>query len=316
MADDWFKLNMDIFSNRKIKYLRRLPNGDSIALFWIVLLAEARRCNSDGKIFLTESIPYTTEMLAEEFNFEESIVKAALEAFDQLDMTYTSNGFITIAGWEDHQNAEGLAKIREQNRKRVAKHREIKKASSCNVTSNVTGNVTVTQCNATEEDIEQEQEQDINNISTSDIQSVVDLYHNICVSFPKIRSLSDSRKKALKARLKKYTLEDFKTVFENAEASSFLKGSDGGWKASFDWLIKEANMLKVMEGNYADKPGWYTRTERKPNWMQPSMTLGQAELENIQRLMAEDAPTETVDNSPELAAEVEQLKKRLQEKYG
>ena len=40
MADDWFKLNMDIFGNRKIKHLRRLTNGDSIALFWIALLAD------------------------------------------------------------------------------------------------------------------------------------------------------------------------------------------------------------------------------------------------------------------------------------
>lgn len=127
MADDWFKLNMDIFSNRKIKYLRRLPNGDSIVLFWIALIAEARRCNSDGKIFLTESIPYTTDMLAEEFKFEESTVQAALDVFIKLDMISKSNGFITIAGWEDHQNAEGLAKIREQNRVRQQRRRENQK---------------------------------------------------------------------------------------------------------------------------------------------------------------------------------------------
>lgn len=143
-----------------------------------------------------------------------------------------------------------------------------------------------------------------------DIQSIIDLYHTICISFPKIRSLSEARKKAIKARLNTYTLEDFKTLFEKAEASSFLKGSnDRNWTATFDWLIKDANMAKVLEDNYADKPGRYTRNERKPNWMQPSMQLGQAEMENIQRLMAED-------EDPEVQAEAEQMRQRMQEKYG
>ena len=143
----------------------------------------------------------------------------------------------------------------------------------------------------------------------TDIQSVVDLYHSICISFPKIRSLSEARKKAIKARLNTYTLEDFKALFEKAEASAFLKGSnDRNWTATFDWLIKDGNMAKVLEGNYDDKPGRYTRSERKPNWMQPSMTLGKAELENIQRLMSEEDPA--------VQAEAEEMQKRMQAKYG
>ena len=298
---------MDIFGNRKIKYLRRLPNGDSIALFWIALLAEARRCNSDGKIFLTENIPYTADMLAEDFDFEENTVKLALETFDQLDMTHTSNGFITITGWEDHQNAEGLAKIREQTRKRVAKHREKQNALHCNAT--------VTLCNATEEDKEKEEEKELDNKKESiSCQQIVDLYHTICISFPKVRSLSDARRKAIKARLNTYTLEDFHAVFENAEASSFLKGSnDRNWTATFDWLIKDANMAKVLEGNYADKQKRYTRKETKPGWMiQPSMVPGAAEIDAINRLMG----TATTETDPAFAKEAEAMRQKMQEKYG
>ena len=312
MADDWFKLNMDIFSNRKIKYLRRLPDGDSIALFWVALLSEARRCNSDGRVFLTESIPYTTEMLAEEFKFAESTVTAALDAFEQLDMTYKENGFITIAGWEDHQNVEGLAKIREQNRlaqQRSRARRKLLQAKKDDASYD--SHMTVTECHATEEDKDREQEEKNKSIDNIDIQAIVEMYHSICISFPKIRSLSDARKNALKARLKTYTLDDFKTVFENAEASSFLKGADGGWKASFDWLIKEANMLKVLEGNYADKGKRFARTETKPNWMRPSMELGSSDIEAVKRLLNED---DTKD--PAFAAQAEALQKRMQEKYG
>lgn len=305
MADDWFKLNMDIFSNRKIKYLRRFPDGDSIALFWIALLAEARRCNSDGKVFLTENIPYTPDMLAEEFNFEESTVKSALDAFDQLDMISTSNGFITITGWEDHQNAEGLAKIREQTRKRVAKHREKQNALQCNAT--------VTQCNATEEDKEEEldKELDIEKETRIDYQQVVDLYNSICKSFPSVRSLSDARKKAIKARMKTYTIEDLKKVFQNAEASSFLKGkNDRNWSANFDWMIADKNIAKILEGNYADKPSRYGRKEVVPGWCQERQ-LDDEERMAIQRMLGEDNEI-TVGNNPDLAARAEKLKQQLQ----
>lgn len=137
-----------------------------------------------------------------------------------------------------------------------------------------------------------------------DCQQIVDLYHSICKSFPSVRALSDARKKAIKARLKTYTVEDFRTVFQNAEASSFLKGTEGGWKASFDWLIKEANMLKVLEGNYADKPNRYGRKEKLPAWF-GERELDEDEVKAIHRMMSEDDQQEA-----------EQLRKELQELCG
>ncbi|MBR4027655.1 MAG: hypothetical protein IKJ01_08940 [Lachnospiraceae bacterium] len=64
-------------------------------------------------------------------------------------------------------------------------------------------------------------------VSTSTMHYVVNLYNSVCKSYPKVTKLSDARKKAIKARLKQYTEEDFKTLFELAEQSSFLKGSNG-----------------------------------------------------------------------------------------
>jgi hypothetical protein len=106
-------------------------------------------------------------------------------------------------------------------------------------------------------------------------------------------------------------MDDFRTLFENAENSSFLKGVDGGWKASFDWLIKEANMLKVLEGNYADKPK-RGRKEKVPGWCK-QFEPGEAELEALQRFMNEPSPFEklTVGNSPELADRAEKLRQSL-----
>lgn len=148
------------------------------------------------------------------------------------------------------------------------------------------------------------------NISKDIVNEIISLYQSVCVSFPTIRAVSGARQKAIQNLLKTYTLDDFRTVFTNAEASSFLKGSDGGWKASFDWLIKEANFLKVLEGNYADKPKRYGRKEIVPQWCSnEERPLGEGELEYIRRTLAEPV---TIVDDPALAERAEKLRRELQ----
>lgn len=108
----------------------------------------------------------------------------------------------------------------------------------------------------TEYDTDTEYDSDINkNTSTSSADAVVRLYNDLCPSLPSVRTLSDKRKRDIKTRLKKYTLDDFQKVFEKAEKSSFLRGdNERGFRASLDWLINEGNMAKVLDGNYDDRP--------------------------------------------------------------
>ena len=120
----WIKLTTDMFDNRKIKHLRRLPEGNSIVLIWVMLLTMAGRCNASGMIFLTENIPYTPKMLADELDFEENTVVLALRALEDLNMVVTNKGYFAIAGWEEYQNIEGMDKIREQNRLRKQRQRQ------------------------------------------------------------------------------------------------------------------------------------------------------------------------------------------------
>ena len=96
----------------------------------------------------------------------------------------------------------------------------------------------------------------IDKVSITNYQEVISMYNNTCVSFPRLRNISENRKKAIKARLKKYSIDDFQTLFEKAEASDFLKGANKrNWSATFDWLINDANMAKVLEGNYDNRVG-------------------------------------------------------------
>lgn len=119
MADvKWIKLTTDMFDNRKIKHLRRLPDGNNIVLLWIMLLTMAGRCNAGGMIFLTENIPYTPKMLADELGFEENTVILGIQALDSLNMVVTDHGHFKIAGWEEYQNIDRLAELREKDRDR------------------------------------------------------------------------------------------------------------------------------------------------------------------------------------------------------
>lgn len=87
-----------------------------------------------------------------------------------------------------------------------------------------------------------------------DCQLIADMYNRICISFPELQSLSDARRKAIKARLNQYSVDDFEKVFRKAESSAFLKGRNArNWSATFDWLIKDANFAKVLDGNYDDR---------------------------------------------------------------
>lgn len=144
------KITTDMFDNRKIKHLRRLPDGNNIVLIWVMLLTMAGRCNAGGMIFLTENIPYSPKMLADELDFEENTVTLALNALERFNMIATDGDIFSIAGWEEYQNVEGLDKIREQNRLRKQQQRERQRLMSRD------SHATVTQGHATEEDKEEE----------------------------------------------------------------------------------------------------------------------------------------------------------------
>ena len=99
-----------------------------------------------------------------------------------------------------------------------------------------------------------------------DCQEVADAFNETCVSLPRVTKLTDKRKKAIKSILKKHSLAELKNIFKKVEYSSFLNGSGGKWSgATFDWLLKESNLIKVIEGNYDDK-GKYNNFHGTPSY--------------------------------------------------
>lgn len=277
MADvKWIKIVTDIFDNRKIRQIEVMPEGDSILVIWFKLICLAGRINNGGVIYFTPDIPYTEEMLATQFNRPLPIVRLALKTFQAFGMVEIVDNFLHLPSWEKYQSEDKLERIRTQNAERQARFKARKRAELG--AGNVPVTLPVTQGNATEEDKDKEKERDIEkeekekgekeNLVTADkppapprssipYESIRNLFNGTCPSLSKCKTMSEARKRAVKARYASgYTLEDFKVLFEKAEASSFLKGKNTrNWVASFDWLIKDANMAKVLDGNYDDQKG-------------------------------------------------------------
>ena len=320
MADvKWIKITTDMFDNRKIRHLRRLPEGNNIVLIWVMLLTMAGRCNSSGMIFLTENIPYTPKMLADELDFEENTVKLALNALEQLNMVVTDGNYFTIAGWDEYQNIEGMEKIREQNRIRQKKWYDKQKALP-----NVTPNVMVTQHNATEKEIETEKDIDKevdkkNSAAQPSKADVNAFFESIWELYPVKKgkaSVSDTKRKAL-----------FNIGYERMEQAinrylTELK-RDASWrKPQNGSTFFNSGYVDYLDENYVPDQTVGGRTEKLPGW------FGQRQLDEdeklaVQRMLSEPKELGMAEHlaiqqmmSEEDLAEAEQLRSELQAAFG
>lgn len=100
--------------------------------------------------------------------------------------------------------------------------------------------------------------------------NVIELWNGICVSYPKVVKLTDSRRTKIKLRLGEFSgdpeqwLPLTRQLFDRVQASNFLHGDNrNGWSATFDWLFENSgNWVKVMEGNYDNKGGYRPAQQR------------------------------------------------------
>lgn len=68
---------------------------------------------------------------------------------------------------------------------------------------------------------------------------------------PKVSSMTDKRKKAVKARVSENGKTAIMTVFNNVLQSPFLLGRNNeNWRCDFDWIFRPTKFIKILEGNY------------------------------------------------------------------
>lgn len=231
----WLKLKEGFFDTKPLKKLRKIAGGDTYTIIYLKL--QLLSLSGEGVLYYEGVEDDFIEELALAIDEEVDDVQVTvlfLEKCGLLERVSDSEILLTAVPYAIGKETDSAKRVREYRQR---------KALQCN-TGVTNGNT----------EIEKELEIETEKRERTDYQRVAAMYNDTCVSFPKLVSLSDARKKAIKARLKTYTYEDFQTLFTKAEASDFLKGKNGrDWQANFDWLIKDANMAKVLSGNYDNK---------------------------------------------------------------
>jgi len=298
----WYiQLDVNFFENEVIDWLCEQKNGYEYVVLYIKLCLKTS--NTGG--FLTRQIgdmviPYDFNKIAEVTKMKLDTVIVAFELFKKTGLIYKAdedNNLMRIPAVEKmvgYTTQFALDKAKQREKKK-----QLQLINQDKVQDKVQDTVP-TRDKSIElrvKSLDKELKSTLTSTNTSnkfDYDDIVETFNSICVSFPKVTKLSEARKKAIKARLSGgYSKDDFEKVFSNAENSDFLKGKNTEWQANFDWLIKETNMIKVLEGNYANKDG-----PAKPqikyevdNGMRGLARLKQEEYEK-QRLLDEEKEKE------------------------
>lgn len=271
----WLKLKEDFFAQPKIKKLRRIAGGDTYTIIYLKM--QLLSLKNEGRLFFEGT----------EDNFVDEIALTIDEDPENVSVTVAylmRQGLLEQCSDDEYSLPQAIQSIGRETdaaqRMRLKREREQKLIGSNNVSqecNNVTDkrNIVTQECNNvqncyTEKEIEKDIDIELDTSSNEEVckspgsvratipyRQIQEMFNSICTHFPKCQALSDRRKKAIKARFENgMTVDDFKKLFEKAEASSFLKGkNDRDWQASFDWLIKDANMVKVLDGNYDNRGG-------------------------------------------------------------
>lgn len=257
----WIKIETEMFNNSKIGHIRNLPEGNNIVLIWVMLLTMAGRCNANGLIFLTENIPYNEKMLADELRFDESVVRLALSVLEKFGMITRDGNLLTIPGWEEHQNIEGMDKIREQNRIRKQKQRE-RQRNMIEQDMSRDSSRDVTQQNKIKnkkEELDKDKEKDNNlivskdTIRQTDARRVVEEWNKLqdVGIAPVTRMKSSSKRyKMLQTRIREYGIDDVIKAISKIRESDFLLGKKTDFIAKFDWFITPTYFPKILDGFY------------------------------------------------------------------
>ena len=289
MADiKWIRLKTAMFNDDKIKVIQAMPEGDSLIVIWIRMLILAGVSNAEGYLMISDNLPYTEDMLATVFNKPLSVIRLAIKTFETFGMIETNSEGIYIQNFSENQS-ERLQDIREYNRIKKAESREkakqkrlemskldmVDSQGQVNDTSGTSQGKTST-CQGIDIDIDKDIDiKDINNIPRNppdfggdperlEYGRISALYNATCKDLPKVRGVSEERKRKIKALLNALNkskvlmelgaYERLEYIFRLADESDFLSGRmpPNTW-CGFDWLITPRNALKVIEGNYKNK---------------------------------------------------------------
>ncbi len=277
MADNkkyyYLKLKENFFDSDAMIVLESMQDGYLYSN--ILMKLYLRSLKNEGKLMFNDRIPYNAEILAQVTRHKVGVVEKAIQIFQELDLIeILENGAIFIL---DIQNFIGQSST-EADRVRVYRNKiEAEKKALSGACTNVRTNVrqTYDKCAPEiEKDLDLEKEREIEKELERDItpkekdntpkgemiskpkidyQKFVNYWNNTCLDLPKVIKLTKSRKQAIRLRLNEFGEDEILRAIDETASSDFLCGKVNDFTASFDWILKTANLTKILEGNYKNK---------------------------------------------------------------
>lgn len=270
----WLKLGNTYFSQLEQKKMRKQKDGMNMQVIYLRMMLLS--IDKDGYIYYQGVYDSIEEELAEEFSEDIELVRRTVEYLQDNNMLEVNDSDYFLPQAVEYTGSEcySAERMRRLRQRRVSQ-------SDNDVTRS-----------DEEKELEKKLEKKLEErqkTNSVDYQQIADMYNNTCVSFPRLSKLSESRKKAIKARLQTYSVEDFQRMFEMAEGSSFLKGANNrNWSATFDWMVKDANMAKILDGNYQDRQSESQIPEKTPEEIEREKREEQEALDRIERALKEE----------------------------
>ena len=274
----WLKLGNTYFSQLEQKKMRKQKDGMNMQVIYLRMMLLS--IDKDGYIYYQGVYDSIEEELAEEFSEDIELVRRTVEYLQDNNMLEVNDSDYFLPQAVEYTGSECYS----AERMRRLRQRRVSQSDNDVTRSDEEKELEKELEKKLEKKLEERQK-----TNSVDYQQIADMYNNTCVSFPRLSKLSESRKKAIKARLQTYSVEDFQRMFEMAEGSSFLKGANNrNWSATFDWMVKDANMAKILDGNYQDRQSESQIPEKTPEEIEREKREEQEALDRIERALKEE----------------------------
>ena len=269
----YLKLKENFFDSEEMIILQSMQDGYIYSD--ILMKLYLRSLKNEGKLMFKDVIPYTPDVLATVVRHQVGTVEKALDLFRKLGLVEVlDNGAIYMM---DIQNFIGESSTEADRKRKYRAKIEQEKSNKIALIEDVgqmSGQMSSKCPDKNPPELEIEKEIDIeidieiekkkrekkkttdssespSSSSSKQVDEFISLYHDVCKSLPKVRIVTDKRKKAIKTLLSKISLEEVKEAFEIIEKTPFLKGdNDRGWKPNIEFLVKHDNIIKILEGFY------------------------------------------------------------------
>lgn len=242
----WFKHDSDANRDAKIQKLIIKYGMQGYGLYWYCIELIANEIDEDN---LTFELEHDSDVIAHQTHINIELVQEMMKFMVKQGLFENNDGVITCLK---------LAKRLDKSMTSNTKMRTLIEKIRNNHDLVMTESEKVMQEEKRREEIRREESTTGRKQAGCPYQKILDLWRETLHDLPQVRELTTARKAQLKSRWQKnQDLNWWKELFEQIRESPFLMGREPPtpprtkpFILTLDWLIKEENFIKILEGRY------------------------------------------------------------------